>query len=260
MYKLIEYSDNYSDTSESLRQFKRDEVLANNADFGVDNSQSFKYKAALAGKTVDAVNNTNSSVKNTKIIVPLKYLNSFWRSLEMPLINCKIHLQLNWIEDCILPRDGDSAKFKIMDAKLHVPIVTLSTKDNVNLTKQLNDGFKRSIHWNNYHTIPAKVIEEGKNIYELLSTSFQGVKRLFVFAYFAVANDANDEAGIKNHKNYFLPREEINNYNVLIDGRNYDQPINDLIKQYDEVRKVLTGKGDDYTTGSLLDYAYLKDN
>ena len=134
-----------------------------------------------------------------------------------------------------------------MDAKLHAPIVTLSTKDNVNLTKQLNDGFKRSVYWNNYQTIPAKVIEKGKNIYELLSASFQGVKRLFVLAYFIAKNNAINKAGIKSNKKYFLPRGEINNYNVLIDGRNfYDQPINDLIKQYDEVRKVLTGKGDDY--------------
>ena len=65
-------SDNYSDTSGSLRQFKRDEVPADNADLTADNSQSFKYKAALVGKTADAVNNTNSSVKNTKIVVPLK--------------------------------------------------------------------------------------------------------------------------------------------------------------------------------------------
>ena len=135
-----------------------------------------------------------------------------------------------------------------MDAKLHVPIVTLFAKDNVNLTKQLNDGFKRSVYWNNYQTIPTKVIEKGKNIYELLSVSFQGFKRLFALAYFIAANDANSEAGIKNNKKYFLPRGEINNYNVLIDGRNfYDQPINDLIKQYDEVRKVSIGKSDDYT-------------
>ena len=139
-----------------------------------------------------------------------------------------------------------------MDAKLYVPIVTLSTKDNVNLTKQLNDGFKRSVYWNNYQTIPAKVIEKGKNIYELLSASFQDVKRLFVLAYFISANDANNEAGIKNNK-YFLPRVEINNYNVLIDGRNfYDQPINDLIKQYDEVRKVSKGKSDDYTLQDVI--------
>ena len=170
----------------------------------VDNSQSFKYKAALVGKTADTVNNTNSSVKNTKIVVPLKYLSSSWRSLETLVINCKIHLELNWIENCILSNYGDSAKFKVMDAKLHVPIVILSTKDNINLTKQLNDGIIRSLYLNNYQTIPAKVIEKGKNIYELLSASFQGVKRLFVLAYFIAANDANNEAGVKNNKKYFL--------------------------------------------------------
>ena len=70
MYNLIEYSDNYSDTSGSLWQFKRDEVPANNADLTIDNSQSFKYKATLLGKTANAANNANSSVKDTKIVVP----------------------------------------------------------------------------------------------------------------------------------------------------------------------------------------------
>ena len=156
----------------------------------------------------------------------------------------------------------ETAKFAITDAKLHVPIVTLSTRDSSNLTKQLNKGFKRSVYWNSYETKPAKVIEQGKNIYELLNASFQGVKRLFVLAYFVTAgNDADQEAGIKDNKKYFLPRGEIKNYNVLIDGRNfYDQPINDLIKQYDEVRKVSTGEGDDYTTVCLLDYAFFKDH
>ena len=102
IYNLIEYSDNYSDTSGSLWQFKRDEVPANNADLTINNSQSFKYKAALLGKTADAVNNTNSSVKEAKIVVPLKYLSNFWRSLEMPLINWKVNLELNWIEDCMI--------------------------------------------------------------------------------------------------------------------------------------------------------------
>ena len=112
----------------------------------IDNSQSFKYKAALLGKTADAVNNTNSSVKEAKIVVPLKYLSNFWRSLEMPLINCKVHLELNWIEDCILSSAVNSAKFEIADAKLHVPIVTLPTKGSVNLTKQLSEGFKRYVY------------------------------------------------------------------------------------------------------------------
>ena len=142
MYNLTEYSDHYSDTSGSLWQFKRDEVPANNADLTDTNSYSFKYKAALAGKTANSVNNTNSSVKKTKTVVPLKYLSNFWRSLEMPLINCKIDLESNWIQDCILSSAGD--------AKLHVPIVFLSTKDNVNLTKQLSNGFKRSVFWSSY--------------------------------------------------------------------------------------------------------------
>ena len=178
----------------------------------------------------------------------------------MPLINCKVYLELNWIENCILSKAGDSARFEITDTKLHVPTVTLSTKDSENLTKQLSEGFKRSVYWNSSKTKPEKVIEKWKNLYELRNASFQGVRRLFVLAY-AIAVGGNDEVGIKDNKKYLLPRGKIKNYNVLIDGRNfYDQPINDIIKQYDEVRKVSTGYGDDYTTGCLLDYAYFKDN
>ena len=93
-----------------------------------------------------------------------------------------------------------------------------------------------------------KVINNDTNIYELLSGRLQGVRRLFVHDY--IATD-DYEPGIKNKKKYFLPRGEINDYNVLIDGRNfYDQPINDLIKQYDELRKVSTGQGDHYTNCS----------
>ena len=211
MYNLIAYSDDYSDTSGSLWQFKRDEVPANNADLTIDNSQSFKYKAALLGKTADAVNNTNSSVKEAKIVVPLKYLSNFWRSLEMPLINCKVHLELNWIEDCVLSSAGDSAKFEITVAKLHILIVTLSPKDSVKLTNQLNEGFKRSVYWNSYQTKPAKVIEKGKNSYELLNTSFQAIRRLFVLAYVVAASAANDEVGIRNNKQYlfFLQEERL---------------------------------------------------
>ena len=192
-------------------QFEIDDVPADdNAELTVDNSQSFKYKANLSEKTKAAVNNTSSFVKDAKIVVPLKYLSNFWRSLEMPLINCKVHLELNWIEYYILSSAGNSAKFAITNAKLHVPIVTLSTKDSTNLTKQLNEGFKRFVYWNSYETKPAKVIEKGKNIDELLNASFQGVKRLFVLVYF-IADGGNDEAGIKNKRKYFLQRGEIKN-------------------------------------------------
>ena len=163
---------------------------------------------------------------------------------------------MNWIgfEDCISSSAGNTAESAITNAKLHVPIVTLSTKDSVNLTKQLREGFKRSVYWNSYQTKLSKVIEKRKNLCELLNTSFQGIRRLFVLAFVVTTGAANDEARIKNKKKLFLPRGEINNYNVFIDWRNlYDQPINDLIKQYYEVRKVSTGNGDDYTTGCLLD-------
>ena len=146
----------------------------------------------------------------------------------MSLINGKIHLELNWIEDCILSSAGNSAKFKITDDKLHILIVTLSTKDNVNLTKQLSNGFKSSVYWNSYQLIPATVINKGINVYELLRASFQSVKRLFVLAYVIAAGASNDKAGIKNNRKYFILRKKIENYNVLIDGRSfYDQSVND---------------------------------
>ena len=150
MYNLIEYSDNYSDTSGSLWSFKRDEIVDNADVTNDDNAPSFKYKANLIGNT------ENNGTKNgVKIAVPLKYLSNFWRSLEMPLINCKVELSLNWIENCVLTSaaigananatGADSATFKITDAKLYVLIVTLSAEDNAKLSKLLSEGFKRSI-------------------------------------------------------------------------------------------------------------------
>ena len=94
MYKLIEYSNNYLNTSGSLSQFRRDEVSDNNAHSNVKNSQSFKYKAVLVRMTTNAAGG-KSFVKDIKTVVRLKYLSNFWRSLEMPLINYKVHLDLN---------------------------------------------------------------------------------------------------------------------------------------------------------------------
>ena len=90
----------------------------------------------------------------------------------MPLINCKVYVELNWIEDCILFSAGGTAKFAITDTKLHVPIVTLSTKDSANLAKHLKEGFKVSVYWNSYETKPSKVIKQGKNRHKLLNASF----------------------------------------------------------------------------------------
>ena len=183
----------------------------------------------------------------------------------MLLINCKVELSLSWDPNCVLSNLVGASTFTITDAKLYVPIVTLSIEDNSKLTKLLNEGFKRPIYWNEYKVTPNKIVEiaainEEKYIRELLDSSWQGVKRLFVLAYNNTNND-NNQVSVDSYKKYFLPRVKIENYNIEIDGRNfYDQPINDLIKQYDEIRKISTGQGDDYTTGCLLDFAYFKNN
>ena len=150
MYNLIEYSDNYSDTSGSLWQFRRDKI-EEDADSTIKNAPSFKCKANLIGDTV--ADRANRKKENVKIAVPLKYLSNFWRSLEMPLTDCKIKFSLGWYEECILSSAGTAATFTITDAKLYVPIVTLKIEDNTKLTKLLNDGFKRSIYWNKYKVI-----------------------------------------------------------------------------------------------------------
>ena len=153
MYNLLEYSDNYADSSGGLYQFKRDKSPMNGdnnpLNVALDNSASFKYKASLLEKAIDA-DGDDRSLKDAKIVVPLKYLSNFFRSLEMPLINCKIHLELNWTKDCVMSSVAEAAIFKITSTKWYVPIITLATKDNVNLTKQLNEGFKRSVYWNQY--------------------------------------------------------------------------------------------------------------
>ena len=147
-----------------------------------------------------------------------------------------------------------------MDWKL----CALSIEDNSKLTKLLNEGFTRAIYWNEYKVIFDKIVElaavnDVKYIWELLDYSWQGVKRLFVLAYNNTAG--NDQVSVNSYKKYFLPRVKIDNYNIEIDGRNfYDQPINDSIKQYDPVRKISTGQGDDYTTGCLFDYSYFENN
>ena len=188
MYNLIEYSDDYADSSGSLYQFKRDESPMNDdnnpLNVALDNSTFFKYKVSLLGKATDA-DGDDRSLKKAKVVVPLKYLCNFFRSLEMPLINCKIHLELNWNNNCVMHGDNDNAggdnretTFKITSIKLYVPTVTLSTKDNVNLTKQLNEGFKRSVYWNECKSkIETKTADNNNVTRFFLDASFQGVNR-----------------------------------------------------------------------------------
>ena len=255
MYNLLEYSDNYEESSGSPYQFKRDEQNLNNdgniADVTADNSTSFKYKSGLLNNAV--VRNNNAVIENAKIAVPLKYISNFFRLLEMPLINCKFHLELNWTPDCVMCNIAGDTKFQITNTKLYVPIVTLSFKDNTELVKK---GFKRLIHWNEYKMKPHTKNDDNTFVKIPLDPSFHGVNRLFVLDF---NRDGDNVVTEESHKKYFLPRVNITEYNVLIDGRNFcDQPISSQIRKYDEVRRVALGKGDYYTTGCLLDCEYFK--
>ena len=133
-----------------------------------DDAPSFKYKASLINDT-----ETNGTKKGVNIAVPINYLSNFGRSLKMLLINCKVELSLNWIENCVLLtaviRDNandtgaDSLTFEITDPKLYVPIVTLTAEDNPKLSKLLRQGFKISIYWNKYNVIDNRAVQIAAN-------------------------------------------------------------------------------------------------
>ena len=136
IYNLIEYSDNYTKTTGSLWQYFRDEPNDN-----LRNSKSFKSKMKITGKTPD-----DDNEKDVEIMVPLKYLSNFWRTLEMPLINCEVNLILTWSSTCVVTNSNGAGTFEITDTKLFVPVVTLSTQENTKLVQQLKSGFKRLIN------------------------------------------------------------------------------------------------------------------
>ena len=203
MYNLIEYSDNYSKTSGSFWQCYRDDPNKIITDF-----ESFKFKVKITGKTPAACN-----TKDVRIAVPLKHLSNFWRTLEVPLINCATYLILTWSENFVISSATGETEFKIKNVPVYVPVVTLSTQDNANLLQQLKSGFKKTINWNKYQS---KVSQERQNqdLDFLISPSFQGVNRLFVLSF-------ENGDGRKVRTRYYLPKVEIKNYNVMIGGKTF---------------------------------------
>ena len=185
-------------------------------------------------------------------MVPLKLLSNFWRTLEMPLINCEVNLILTWSSTCVTNESNGAGTFAITDTKLYVPVVTLSTQENTKFLQQLKSGFKRVINWNKYLSKP-ELLAQNPNLNHLVEPSFQGINRLFVLAF---ENDDNRTT----HNTYYLPYVEIKDYNIMINGENFFyQPIKNNKVTYDNIRKIAICQGDDYTTGFLLDYPYFTD-
>ena len=172
MYNLIEYSDNYSKTSGSLWQYYKDEPKNNIAEF-----KSFKSKVKITGQTP-----ADRNTKKFEITLPLKYLSNFWRTLEMPWINCEVNLLLTSSIDCVITNSTGAAKFTITETKHYLLAVTLLEQDNAKLLQQLKSGFKRLINWNKYES-NIKIFAGKRYLNHLINPSFQGVHRLYVLSW-----------------------------------------------------------------------------
>ena len=176
----------------------------------------------------------NDRKKNVEIMVPIKYLSNFWRTLDMPLINCEVILILTWSENCVIVStnvENQNATFAITDTKLYVPEITLSQQDNAKLLEQLKSGYKRVISWNKYLSKP-ELLAQNPCLNHLNQPSFQGINRFFVLAY---ENDTQRTSV----KGYYLPNVEIKNYNVMINGEKvFDQPVKNNKKTLEKLLQV----------------------
>ena len=170
-------------------------------------SKSLKYTTSITGSTYNlAATATDYDVdkegtKEAEIVVPLKYLDNFWETLDIPLVNCEVSLALTWSADCVITslekrlvtaaqgdnpevRDGspESATFKITSTKLYVPVVTLSAENDNKLLEQLKAGFKRTIKWNKYRSEMSNQARNN-NLNDLIDPTFTNVNRLFVLLF-----------------------------------------------------------------------------
>ena len=204
-----------------------------------------------------------------EVLVPLKHLDNFWRSLDMPLINCEIALLLSWYKECVLVNKattagGDAAgdqptivdidtpteaEFEITDCKLYVPVVTVKSVHENKLLNQLKTGFKKTIEWNKYRS-QMSTQPVNKNLNYLIDPTFTKIHRLFVLAF---ENEDDRPCYFK----YCTPTVEIKHYNVLINRKPFFEiPVKNMEETYEKI--IDLGNDDYYITGSLLNYQYFK--
>ena len=279
MYNLLEYSKSYSKTSGFLWNYYRDELTSetnddNNLNKNVINSKSFKYKTIISGNTYNAtrrirnatsqaINNSDynadkEGIKEVEIAVPLKYLNNFWRALDMPLINSEVSLALTSSENCVITslekrRTGDknnrdnsptNAAFKTKGTKLYVPVITLSTEDDNKPLEQLKTGFKKTVTWNKYRSEMSNQTRNN-NLNYLIDPTFTNFNRLFVLSY-------ENETDRTSFSEYYVPKVEIKDFNVLIDGKPFSEiPVKSKEEAYEAIIEMI--KNNDYTNRQFIE-------
>ena len=219
MYNLLEYSKNYKKTTGNLWNYFRDEPSNPLS----SNSESFKCKTSITGNTCNIdekitddggneVDNpkydANKVGKNeTEVVIPLKHLSNFWKSLNIPLINCEVELILTWSKNCFLAnmtvRDVQNnnpaivaptgLEFKIRDTKLYVPVVSLSKENDIKLSEQLKSRFKRTIKWNKYRS-QMTIQPQNNNLNYLIDPTFTNANRLFVLFFSRNNNTDNRDS------------------------------------------------------------------
>ena len=206
--------------------------------------------------------------KLVKIVIPLKYLSNFWRSLNFPLINCEVKLISTLSKNCVLAdmttKDAEGynpaivapigLEFQITETKLYVSVVTLSKENDINLLEQLKTGFKRTIKWNKYKS-QMTVQPQNNNLNYLIDPTFTNISRLFVLSF--ARNILGDKRSSFSH--YYVPNVEIKNFNTLIDGKSFfNLPVKNEEEAYEKI--IDMSNNNDYTIGNLLDFVYFKKN
>ena len=211
-------------------------------------TDSLKFKTKITGQT-----NDDGEISGIEIMVPLKYLRNFRRTLEMSLNNCEVELIMTWSADCVIISTNvanQNPTFTITETNLSISVVTLSTQDNAKLLPQLKSTLKRTI--SQKYLAKPELLPQNPNINRLIEASFEVVSRLSILAF-------EYDAQRISKKRYYLPNEEIKDYNIMIDGKNFfDQPIKKGKVTYENIRKIARGQWDDCTTGRLLDQIYFK--
>ena len=262
MCNLLEYIKNYKKTTGSLWNYYRDQTINPLS----TKSKSFKYKTSVTGITYnvgdddDNYDANNVGKNETEIVIPLKYLSDFWRSLTIPIINCVVEIILTWSINWVLaditvannPPTG--LEFQIKDTKLYVPVVTLSKENDIKLLEKLKSGFKKTIKWNKYRS-QMTIQPQNNNLNYLIDPTFTNVNRLFVLPF--LRNNACDNKD--SFSNFHVPNVKIKDFNVLIDGNSlFDLPVKTEEEAYEKIIEM--SNNNDYTTANLLDSIYFKEN